>query len=228
MNILDGLIPGGMKEGTGQPAPGAGIKRYFYILWNHFWKIAGLNLLFILFSIPVITIPAALGAVNRVCLKLFRDGNIFLWDDFREEFISGFRVNTLCGLVFAVLFFVSYYLLSLGLTNNMNVYGVLFNAGGLAVLLISAVWGGYFFVLSAMADQPAGMLIKNSFMLMTLGGGRTLCVLVTISAAVFFIVAVFPVSLLLFIICLPAVVQYTLCFQLKDFIAGYGSSDKTA
>ena len=83
------------KEGEGKPAPSHGRERFFYLLRTHFWKLITLNLLFLLFSIPVVTLPAALCAMNRVLIKLTRDGNCLLWMEFRDEFKRSFLKSLL-------------------------------------------------------------------------------------------------------------------------------------
>jgi uncharacterized membrane protein YesL len=50
------------------------------------WKLVALNLMFLAFSIPVVTMPASLCGMNRVLIKLWREGNCFLWSDFWDEF----------------------------------------------------------------------------------------------------------------------------------------------
>ena len=62
------------REGAGLPLPEGGFRRYAAVLGTNFWKLVRLNLIFILFSLPVVTIPAALCGVNRVCMLLIRNG----------------------------------------------------------------------------------------------------------------------------------------------------------
>jgi len=66
------------KEGAGLPLPEGGFWRYAVILATNFWKLVGLNLFFVAFSLPVITMPAALCGLNRVCMLLIRNGYCFL------------------------------------------------------------------------------------------------------------------------------------------------------
>ena len=93
----------GDREGAGLPLPEGGIRRYGVLLATHFWKLVELNLLFILFSIPIVTLPAALCGVNRVCVLLIRNGYCFVWGDFWEEFRRSFRRSLFPALLFALL-----------------------------------------------------------------------------------------------------------------------------
>lgn len=72
------------------PPPEKGAARFFFLLTTHSSKLFLLNLLFVLFSLPVITIPAALSGMNRVCMLLVREGVCFIWADFINEFKTSF------------------------------------------------------------------------------------------------------------------------------------------
>lgn len=60
------------REGRGLPAPREGARRFFYLFWNHAWKLIRLNLLFLACCIPVVTMPAALCAMDRALIVLVR------------------------------------------------------------------------------------------------------------------------------------------------------------
>ena len=70
------------REGRGLPAPREGARRFFYLFWNHAWKLIRLNLLFLACCIPVVTMPAALCAMDRVLIVLVREGNVLKVDSF--------------------------------------------------------------------------------------------------------------------------------------------------
>lgn len=65
------------------------------------------NLLFVLFSIPVVTIGAAHTAVQYTMMKLHRgDGRIKIVSTFWRGFRENFKKSTLCFLALVLLFFV--------------------------------------------------------------------------------------------------------------------------
>lgn len=73
-----------------KPPPEIGAARFFFLLTTHFSKLLTLNLIFILFSLPIITIPSSLSGMNRVCMLLVREGACFVWIDFFNEFKASF------------------------------------------------------------------------------------------------------------------------------------------
>lgn len=198
-------------EGKDRPVPQRGAKRYFFLLGTHFWKLVAGNLLFLLFSIPVVTLPASLAALNRVCIKLVRDGNCLLWQEFWEEWKKGFASSLLLGLPYGLGFAASYYFFSLGLSNAQGVYGVLFTALGLIALIVSSLYGSWTFVLKAMLELPNRDICRNARTLTVLEGKRDLMILGVLLASGAFTVLLFPISLFAVVLILPAVTQLAVC-----------------
>ena len=201
------------REGAGLPLPEGGFRRYAAVLGTNFWKLVRLNLIFILFSLPVVTIPAALCGVNRVCMLLIRNGYCFLWEDFWEEFRRSFRRSLLPGLLFSALLFVGYYAMSLGLTNaGLPAWSLLFWTIGFAAAAAGICWGSYFFALVSLLDQKNGLMLRNAWLLCMVSPLKSFAVLALILAVGFVLAILMPVSVVLLLTCAVVLVQYTLCF----------------
>jgi len=200
------------REGKGEPAPKGGVRRYLFLIHTHFGKLVSLNLLFLLFSLPVVTLPAALCGLNRVLVRLVREGNCFLWLDFRDEFKGSFRKSLLPGLGLGLGLFAAYYLLSLGLSNGQSLYGMLFSAIGLALGAFVLLFGSWFFVLIAMLPLSNRDLLRNARALMGLEPGRSAAILGILLGAGMFLLFLFPLSLFPLVLILLAFVQYSICF----------------
>ena len=210
------------REGAGLPMPEGGIQRYALLLTTHFWKLVGLNLLFVLFSLPVITLPAALCAMNRVCMLLIRNGYCFLWQDFWQEFRRSFARSLLPALLFAGLIFFGYYSMSLGLTNAGNpIWSMLFWAIGIGATVAGICWGNYFFALVSLLDQNNRGILKNAWLLCMLRPGRSLSVFAIIAATGFAMAVLMPVSILLMAVCTAVLGQYSVCFLVNDLAEAY-------
>lgn len=220
--MLDGLMRRQWKkEGPGTPAPRSGAALYLYVLRTYFWRFLGMNLLFFLCCLPLVTIPAALTAQNRVWIKLVREGNVLFWEEYRDEFRRSFGKSLLMGLLFGGFLFAGYYLLSLGMSNGENLYGLLFSALGFFLSVLTGVWGGYAFVLAASLELPAGTLLRNAWYLMLLGGRTTLAVLGAVLAGWGIPLFFFPVSLLLLVLGWPAFLAFTLCWLVNGPMDAY-------
>ena len=116
------------------------------------------------------------------------------------------------GVVFGGILVISYYLLSLGLTNQQNSFGLLFSGIGLCVLVIGSTWGAYAFVMLAALELPVGTLLRNAWYLMVLSGRYTFAVMATLVFSTVILLALFPMSLALVAFGWLAVTQYTVCW----------------
>jgi len=67
-----------------------------------------LNILWVVFSIPIITVGAATAAVYYVTLKMARDEEGYLFKDFFKGFKQNFRQGTVLEIIFLMSGFVLY------------------------------------------------------------------------------------------------------------------------
>ncbi|ARM16504.1 MULTISPECIES: YesL family protein [Rhizobium] len=152
------------KEGPGIPkdAPAkTGVALFADILAREWWEMVKLNILFILASLFVVTLPAALAAMARVSVALVEDRNTYLLRDFAEAFLRYFWRATAWGLV-----------LTGGLA--LGIYAILSYAAGardnlmlaapLAVALVAtaflAVTACHLIALMVVRDLPALRLLR--------------------------------------------------------------------
>lgn len=210
------------REGPGTPAPQSGAALYFYLLRTYFWRFFWMNWLFLISCIPIITIPAALTAMDRVMVKLIRERCVLFWEEYKTEFRRSFLKSLPMGVLFGAFLVVSYYFLSLGLTNQQNAYGMLFNGLGLCIVVIGCTWGSYAFVMLAALELPLGTLLRNAWYLTLLGGKTTLAIMGILVFSGVFLLALFPFSLFLVAIGWVTVAQYSICWfaysQVEDRI----------
>lgn len=91
----------GRGEGPSEPRP-KGLRLLAHILRWHWWTLVKANILFCLFCLPVLTIPAALKALTRVCVLLLRGEPLDLWPDWWAAFRRGFGRTTAAGAAMAL------------------------------------------------------------------------------------------------------------------------------
>ncbi|MCL2670554.1 MAG: DUF624 domain-containing protein [Clostridiales bacterium] len=154
----------GPGRGVTGPPPEKGIKRFFFILWNHFWKLILLNLLFLAFCIPILTIPAAFCGMNRVLIKLVHEGHCDLWQDFIREFKSSFFKSLPFGVLYAFLLLDIQYAVRLSAAGeSLNVW-----IAALAFCLLGAtiVFFSYAFVFIPALPLKGWPVAKNAFIFM--------------------------------------------------------------
>lgn len=208
-------MPGGRQKRLDLPAPQEGNRRFFYLLWTYIWKLVWLNVVFLIFCIPVVTIPAAISAMDRALIVLVRSGNVLLWEEFRDEFKRDFRASLPLGLIFGALLFLSYYLLSLALGNLTNMLGPIAFALGLLVLFFALGRGSYAFLLRAMFDLTTGEILKNANAMAAVRGGRGWAAVLLGLCGLFLAYAFFPYSLIFIGLIGISLHHYLLCYLLN-------------
>ena len=143
-----------------------GVALFFEILWREFWELLKLNMLFLLFCLPVVTIPAAITAMSGITLTMVRDENHFLWQDFLRVFKREFGRSLAAGWIV---------LLGMAATG----YGVIFYSGmadmgwfrlvpsalGAVGFVILYCMTFYVFPQLALLNVPVKAVLKNAFFL---------------------------------------------------------------
>lgn len=100
------------REGPGIPkdAPKKrALALFAQIIVREAWDLFKLNLMIVVFSLPLITIPATHAAATRICISMVRDENTYLWRDFWQAFCRYFKAATAWGLVSAAVLGLSGY-----------------------------------------------------------------------------------------------------------------------
>lgn len=76
-----------------------GVFNFFDVYTTNFWKFTVLGLIYILFCIPVITMPAATAAFTYVQRNIIRKKGVFIWSDFVDTFTKYFWKALPIGII---------------------------------------------------------------------------------------------------------------------------------
>ncbi|MBB4481893.1 YesL family protein [Rhizobium etli] len=154
------------KEGPGIPKDSpakTGLALFADILAREWWEMVKLNILFILASLFVVTLPAALAAMARVSVAFVEDRNTYLLRDFTEAFLRYFWRATAWGLALAGALAIGVHAIvnyAAGARDNLML------AAPLAVALVAtafvAVLACHLIVLMVIRDLPAPRLLRLS------------------------------------------------------------------
>ena len=173
-----------------------GWKNMFLILWREIFTLLRANLCFLLFCVPVVTIPAALIALQGICIDAIREKECHVFSAFvrtlKNQFVASWSL-----------------FLGLGALEFVSVYGAWFyfsrsaQAPGLAVfglLLCTAAVVGWMMIpyaacMLARVDLTLRQIFKNAFLLVFLNLKFSICCGV-VSAALLAAQAVFWLRLL--------------------------------
>jgi uncharacterized membrane protein YesL len=173
------------------------------------WHLLRLNLLFLVFSIPILTAPAAAAAMTKVLMKLTRGDDADVWRVFWAEFKTGFFKAFMAGLIIIVLAAV------VGLIGYMVMQlGGLIGALGVAFIIVFGLWlyvsSCYLFVLISTVDLSLLNCVRNAVLLALLETKQNLLLLIplVLMAAC---AALFPVSLPLLLFVMFSLCQLMVC-----------------
>jgi hypothetical protein len=198
-------------QGVTAPPPEKGLKRFFFLLGTHLWKIVMLNLLFLAFSIPVVTIPAAICGMNRALIKLVREGNCFIWSEFIKEFKANIFKSLPFGLLSAFLLFDSYYFFSLSISNQNGGINVWMAAVGFLLLGFEILLSSYVFVFLPTLALKNKFIAKNALIFVITEWKTNLLILGCSLVMALIIAAFFPYSVLLLMFLWFALSQFIVC-----------------
>ena len=198
-------------KGVAEPPPQGGWRRFFFVLGTHFWKLISLNLLFLAFSIPVITIPAALCGMNRVLIKLYRDGNCFVWTEFIKEFRANLFKAIPFGFLGGVMLFASYYFLSLSISSAGNGVSIFPAAIGVVLLSFSVLFVNYGLVFLPILDLKNRQIAQNAFIFLITEWKTNFAILASVAVTALFSVSFFPYTLISLVFLSVSFMQYVIC-----------------
>lgn len=193
-------------EKTGILPEETGWKRYSLLLKRHYRKLFQVELLVLLSALPVVTLPAGIAGANRVFIKLIREGNVLVWQEWKEGFLNSLRESIVLGAFYCLLLFLgSWMAQSSALTLRCL---------GLLVIFGSLLWATSTFYLLAVQELTWGKLLKNGCILLFLGiretGLLALLLLIELAGGVL----LFPYSLFSLILGIPALFHFTKCWVL--------------
>lgn len=202
-------------KGVTEPSPKRGPRRFFFLLGTYFWQLIGINLLFTLCCLPLVTVPASLCALNRYCVCLVREGvgvsAADYWAEWKRQLLHSLPAGVLCALPLLY----AYYLLSMAYSGQGEAGVGVF---GLVWALLGLLFGSYVFVLYSMLELPLWTLYKNAAILMCVEWKTSLVTLALSGGTLFLALALFPWSLSVLSVCWMGWLQLALCCAIQESV----------
>ena len=200
--------------------PDGKLARFFFRMGTFFPKLFALNLLLLLFSLGVVTLPAAVTAADRVLLKIVRREDFSVWYDFIEEFRQSFWKSLGLGAFFGLFYFMSIFALEVFPGAFQGAAKWLALGFAALILLLSWLVSSYALALLAYMEQPAGQILKNAVLLIFIAPRQSFQLICT-GLAVVLEVCIFPFSIPLILLGSGAWVQYLICRILHQAMKEY-------
>jgi uncharacterized membrane protein YesL len=200
--------PQWLKNGPGI-AKNASPKRGFALLADviarNWWELIQLNLLVILFSLPLITLPAALTAAARICVLMLEDRPVYLGRDFLEAFRDRFvRATILGAAIIATLGIAGFAALTFLDAARTNLFFALPLTISVASALFVLIASTYAITLLAMRNQPLAPLLMRALLGALLRPLPALAALAVVAILWLLHILFYPASIFM-----PAVINFS-------------------
>lgn len=148
---------------------------FFDIYFRKFWNLILINLLYIVFCIPIITIGPATAGVTKLLRNYAREEHAFIWSDFIETFKKNFWKALLIFLLdiiaIAIILFDLYMYIALNASPIIRTIS-------LAVVMLSGTillfMNYYIYTMLITFDLSFGQMLKNAFLFAWIGFWRNL------------------------------------------------------
>lgn len=197
----------------GKDTQPVGLARYLDTFFVHIGQLMVCNLLFLLCSIPLITIGPGLIALSRISCTILRGQSVSAVQDFFDAFRKNFKAGLVISFTLVPLYLWQFYISSAHLQNYFE------TGSGLPLFLLFFVgfivlncFSLYLFPLLAYLNADGWTVLQNALLLCFVGGGYTF--FGGLSSTVLFTVAILslPNSLPLWITILFSFLIYNTCF----------------
>ena len=201
-----GIFNDYMREGKGVGKDANNRPRiiiFFDIFFRKFWKLITINLMYIIFCLPIITIGPATAGITKILRNYAREEHAFIfadfWDTFKQNFKKAFIIGILDILIVGIVFFDIYVYLQI-ITDKI-VWIIT-----LAVLMLTTTiflfMNYYIYTLLITFKLSFKQVIKNSFLFAWIGFWRNLGITIILAALSAFVVLYFNTLGTIFVILL--------------------------
>lgn len=201
-------------------------KKRFFLFWEiiirKFWKLILLNLLYVLFCIPIVTIGPATAAFTYVLRNFSQEEHAFIWGDFIDAFKKNFKQAFAMGLIDLVaivmlIVAVPFYYDALKAGWFYYIPFIMCSGAGLVALFMNY----YVYLMIVSLDLKLKDILKNAFVLSCVSWKTNL--ITTFFLAVILIPAVlfYSIGIPVFLLIGFSFVGMIVCFNSYQYILKY-------
>lgn len=148
-----------------------GILLFFTMFFRKFWKLIELNILFLVFSIPIVTIGPAISSVAYITKEFTLENSIWMFTDFWKCFKANFKKSFMAGIldilvygisVFCIAFLYSY---SKNITGGYTYFQYFLVILCLCYIIIYTIMRMYIYIMIVSVKNDFKHIVLNSFIL---------------------------------------------------------------
>ncbi len=212
--------------------PGKGVEKdepqkprflfFWELFFRKFWKLIQLNLLFIAFCLPIVTIGPATAGFMYVLRSLANEQPVFLFSDFWDGFKNNLKQSIAYSLIVAVCVFLLYVAWQF-YSANLSTATWMYIPFGLCALfsLIFVFMSFYVMLMIVTVELPLAAIMKNAAILAIVCLKTNFITLLFIALIVFATWIFSPISVLFVIFIIPALIGFIISFNCYKEIKKY-------
>ena len=160
---------------------------FFQIIGRRFWDLILLNLLYVLFCIPIVTIGPATAALTKILRNYARQEHAFLWADFIETFKSNWKQAAVFGFVdlFVYFFLIYDFFILYQLLGQVSEKRTILTFSLAAIIFSALVWTfmrNYVYSMMVTFKLSLKQILKNAFIFCWVGFFRNVLILILCAA----------------------------------------------
>lgn len=152
------------------PMEKKGIFKFFEIYGRRIWKLIQLNIIYVIFCIPVVTFGPATAAMTKVARNYSQERNAFVFGDFIDTFKKCFKQSFIMGIIdilFVAAFCVGIPTYYSWAQQNSMIYIPLVLCISLMILFFMMHF--YIYLMIVSTNLKMKQILKNSLFLVSLG-----------------------------------------------------------
>ncbi len=193
-----GLFGGYENSGPGIPKSEMekkGIFKFIEIYFGKFWKLVELNLLYLLFCLPIVTFGPATAAMLKIARNYTQARPTFMCSEFWKTFKSCFKQSFVMGLI-DILFVVAIFV-ALPMYNSMAKENSVFFVPFILCMsfaLVFLMMHFYIYLMIVSTNLTLPKIVKNAFFLVCIGLKSSLLTLLVLFIEVALLFLFLPYS----------------------------------
>ena len=207
-----GLFSNYNSAGPGVPkAPQEkiGLFKFMEVYGRRMWVLMGLNLIYLLACIPIVTFGPATAGMTKVARNFSQERHAFVWHDFWQAFKKNFKQSFIMGLIdilFVVAFIVAVPSYSVWAKQNQMMYIPFVLC--LMCVIVFFMMHFYIYLMIASTTLPLIKILRNAFFLVPLGLKQSIFTFLNWIWVIALVVLLYPYSIFI----LPIWPLTFLCF----------------
>lgn len=172
--------------------PGAGVRKnapqkkefvlFFEIYFRKFWKLVTANLLYVLFSLPLVTCGLADAGITFITRNYAREKFAFVWEDYRDTIKKNWKQALPIGIINLVITFILIFDISFFYGSGEGVSGIIMLALILFVAVVFAFMRYYIPLLQITFKLSIKQIYKDSLLLAAVGMKRNIIITLVLAA----------------------------------------------